>query len=64
MCYFSVDFPTSENYGAGMFSCELNIYSRGDVEQGSVISPVNVGRNLGSPDEYVIINVLIPKHLT
>ena len=59
-----MDFPTSENFGAGIFSYEVNIYVGGDIENGSVISPVNTGRNLGSPNEYVIINVLIPRHLT
>ena len=59
-----MDFPASENFGAGIFSYEVNIYSRGDMENGSVISPIHMGRNLGSPDEYVIINVLIPKHPT
>lgn len=59
-----MDFPASENFGAGIFSYEVNIYSRGDMENGSVISPTNTGRNLGSPDKYVIINALILKHLT
>ena len=59
-----MDFPASENFGVGIFSYEVDIYTRGDMDDVSIISPVNTGRNLGSPDEYVIINVLIPKHLT
>lgn len=59
-----MDFPASENFGAGIFFYEVNIYVGGDIENGSIISPIYTGRNLGSPDEYVIINVLIPKHLT
>lgn len=59
-----MDFPASENFGAGIFSYEVNIYVGGDIENGSIISPIHTGRNLGSPDKYVIINVLIPKHLT
>ena len=59
-----MDFSTSENFGAGIFSYETNIYVRGDMENDSIISPVNTGRNLGSPDEYITINALILKHLT